>query len=288
MLLQRAVECGATLWQPCTAIAMESDGPSYRCRIKHSETSEILEFRSRVVVAAYGSWENTAFRDQSEKPASSKDLLGFKAHFSHAHLEPDLMAMLAFPGGYGGIVNTDAERLSMSCCIQRGVLDQARSLYGVNNAGEALQRHLVASCGSLGKVLAGAVREGRWLAAGPVRPGMHNHSRGNFFYVGNAAGEAHPIVAEGISMAIQSGWLLSDILLRPTGRPEGSEKAAREYLRSWSRYFRPRILAAAVFARIALSPFGRAVAMRLLQAFPRLITMGARLSGKRAEMALSE
>jgi flavin-dependent dehydrogenase len=33
------------------------------------------------------------------------------------------------------------------------------------------------------------------------------------FLIGNIAGEAHPIVAEGISMAMQSGWLLARLLL---------------------------------------------------------------------------
>ena len=32
------------------------------------------------------------------------DLLGFKARFAHARLPPELMPLIAFPGGYGGLV----------------------------------------------------------------------------------------------------------------------------------------------------------------------------------------
>ena len=75
--------------------------------------------------------------------------------------------------------------------------------------------------------LAGAEREGPWLASGPLRPGVRLGQGDGIFRVGNAAGEAHPIVGEGISMALQSAFVLA-ALLGPDGvrlvdrRPRGS------------------------------------------------------------------
>ena len=70
------------------------------------------------------------------------------------------------------------------------------------------------------------LEEGSWRSAGPIRPGYEAHA-GGIFLAGNAAGEAHPVVAEGISMAMQSSSLLVRRLLETTvagkhiNRPRG-------------------------------------------------------------------
>ena len=48
--------------------------------------------------------------------------------------------------------------------------------------------------------MAGASRLGAWLSAGPIRPGIRSGGRRGIFRAGNCAGEAHPVIAEGISI----------------------------------------------------------------------------------------
>ena len=69
------------------------------------------------------------------------------------------------------------------------------------------------SRGAVADVLTRAEVSGEWLAAGPIRPQVRSCGQDGVFLLGNAAGEAHPIVAEGISMAIQSAWLLCERLI---------------------------------------------------------------------------
>ena len=66
---------------------------------------------------------------------------------------------------------------------------------------------------------AGARLQGGWLATGPIRPGIRLPAQCGVFLVGNAAGEAHPVVAEGISMAMQAAWLLARTFLASRGGP---------------------------------------------------------------------
>ena len=40
--------------------------------------------------------------------------------------------------------------------------------------------------------------------------------------VGNAAGEAHPLIGEGMTMALQSAWLLSQTLQQARSKPSAS------------------------------------------------------------------
>jgi flavin-dependent dehydrogenase len=75
------------------------------------------------------------------------------------------------------------------------------------SAGAAVLAHAMKNCRGLREALEDAICEEQWLAAGPLRPGRREAREDGYFAVGNAFGEAHPIVAEGISMAVQSAWL---------------------------------------------------------------------------------
>ena len=123
------------------------------------------------------------------------------------------MPLLVFPGGYGGMVTADHGRVSISCCIRRDVLSGLRQRFGNIAAADALWRHVLASCRGVETVLAGAELDGPWLAAGPIHPGIRAGYDQGIFRVGNIAGESHPVIAEGISMALQSGWLLARELI---------------------------------------------------------------------------
>ena len=79
------------------------------------------------IVAAHGSWESGPMPTQDlRRPPRPSDLFGFKASFIGGALPPDLMPLLAFPGGYGGMVHTDGGRVSLSCCIRRDQLERCR------------------------------------------------------------------------------------------------------------------------------------------------------------------
>jgi flavin-dependent dehydrogenase len=243
-----------------------------------------MTMKARIVVAAHGSWEPGTLPTQSSRhPPRASDLFAFKAHFRNCSLPAGLMPLLVFPGGYGGMVHSDSGRTSLSCCIRRDYLEQCRCRWQHATAGAAVIAHIQTSCRGVAEALAGATRDGAWLSAGPIRPGIRACRGDGIFTVGNAAGEAHPIVAEGISMAIQSAWLLCEHLVARqdavfAGR--GVEAIGRDYAASWRDNFARRIRAAAVYAHLAMRPATAAPATALLKLAPHLLTLGAYLSGK--------
>src|SRR5439155_18577051 len=153
------------------------------------------------------------------------------------------MPLLTFPGGYGGMVHTDHDRVSLSCCVRRDTLERCRETG--KTAGACVLQYMTAACEPLRHVLDRAVLEDGWRSAGPIRPGIRARIRDGIFLAGNAAGEAHPAIAEGISMAMQSGWLLARHLI--AGTPH-------DYARDWRRVLAPRIHPAGVVAQCALRP----------------------------------
>jgi flavin-dependent dehydrogenase len=243
--------------------------------------------RSRLIIAAHGSWECGAMPTQALRyPPLAGDLFGFKAHFTNSALPTDLMPLIAFPGGYGGMVHTDGRRVSLSCCIRRDQLTRCRQRLPRAKAGAAVLAHIEASCKGVAVALSAATLEGVWLSAGPLRTGMRTFGKDGIFAVGNAA-EAHPIVAEGISMAIQSACVLCEQLiarqdtLRHTAFTSDVLASIRhEYATTWQKNFSGRLHMAALFAHLFMRPICTRIAAGMLERVPQLLTQGARWSGK--------
>jgi flavin-dependent dehydrogenase len=193
------------------------------------------------------------------------------------------MPLLIFPGGYGGMVHSDSGRLSLSCCIRRDELMRCRERRQGHSAAEAVSQHIQASCQGVREALKHAKLDGAWLSAGPIRPGIRKRYADGIFFIGNIAGEAHPIIAEGISMAMQSAWLLcQNLLARQENR--AATEIGRAYAAKWKRRFAPRIYAASAFAHLAMSRNAAVLALPILKQFPGFLTFGAQLSGKATQL----
>jgi len=184
------------------------------------------EIAARTVIVACGSWNAKGMFAVKSAPMPS-DLFAFKAHFTASRLPPGVMALLAFPGGYGGLVHSDAGRTSLSCCIRRDALARVRADYP-GRAAQAMLAHVMATTRGAQEAVEGARLEGSFLSTGPIRPGLRRLSRDGIYFTGNIAGEAHPIIAEGISMAIQASGLLAGLLIQGRGK---------DYPFAWRRRF---------------------------------------------------
>jgi flavin-dependent dehydrogenase len=286
LLLGQALDGGVDLLQPWRATACRSLADAYAVEAKSS--SDTVELVAPVVIDAHGSWEAGVYPGSALcERQSGSDLFAFKAHFTNGALAPARMPLLAFPGGYGGLVTSDGGRMSFSCCVRRDALKACRTAAPGSSAGNAVFAHVSRTCRGFREAAEGAVREGPWLAAGPLQPGMRFIGRDGCFAVGNAIGEAHPIVAEGISMALQSAWLLCERLVAAPRSLRGAawRAVARDYEAAYRANFAQRIAVSRVFAAAAMRPAAAGVVARVLQGAPGLLAFGARWAGKTAALA---
>ena len=266
-LLERAAHRGARVCQPVAVRRLTGSPGDFT-----AETDDAPQ-HARVVIAAHGSWEHGELPTQMpRRTARPSDLFGFKAHFTGASLDRRLMPLVLFPGGYGGMVQTGRDRTSFSCCIRRDALAHCRARHPRDSAGEAVIAHVRDACRGVRESLDGATLVDAWLAAGPIRPGIRPRAAAGIYTIGNAAGEAHPLVAEGISMAMQSAWLLCDALLR--------SRAAEARVRA-AKWRRQRAGYSAAFAALTTSTPTAAVSAAVLRHVPAILTWGARCSSSR-------
>ncbi len=284
LMLEAAVRAGADLWQPCRVACIESLNQGWRCEISYGDDSTSLV--ARTIVAANGSWEKSPWLPDCWVPHQASDLLAFKAHFDGADLAFDLMPLLVFRGGYGGMVWSDAGRVSLSCCISRRTLDQCRK--SEERAGDAVLRHLRHVRG-VADALKHAKLQGIWLSAGPIRPGIRGAFADGVFV------SATPPARHIRSSPMASAWPCSPPRYSAAywSREQDSLDDAssladvgRAYAGSWRAHFASRIHAAAVFAHTLMRPESAALALALPKRFPALLTFCAALSGKTKQIPI--
>lgn len=299
-LLVRAQSLGAIVLQPARVRALSGDVGAFECLVAPlgrqqrapNERAGVRRIRAPIVIDAHGSWERepAVAGDQAaiSDPAAarrSSDLFGFKANYLNTALAPGYLPVLALPGGYGGLVVADGGRTTLACCIRRDTLSASRALMPQAPAGIAVEAFLRRSIPGLGAMLQNAERDGHWLSVGPLQPGIRVDAVNGAFRVGNSAGESHPLIGEGITMALQSSTLLAEILTRraPTAIDRQSGIAMhRSYAAAWRSRFAPRLRLAALYAQIAMRPALARPARDLLRHWPALLGSAARLAGKAA------
>ncbi len=287
LLLAQAQAAGAAILQPWSVRSIGGSAGDFSCVVRAVDSHQTAILRAPLFISAQGSWEISPWTrmDHSRKLQSS-DLLAFKANFSGAALDAGLLPVISFRGGYGGMVIADQGLLTIACCIRADRLESVRRAAPGSSAGGAVVDMLKRECAGVAVVLQDARREEAWLAAGPLHPGIHFNSNDAVFRIGNAAGEAHPIIGEGMSMAMQSAWILCAHLVR-AGAPRGQRLSAATqrqiralYTAEWRHAFTHRLRLAAVFAHVAMYPSVFSTPLSLMRHFAPLLNYAAKLSGK--------
>ncbi len=289
-LLELACEAGATVWQPWAVESLEGLPGAFRCAVRHTKTAQGAALTAAVAILANGSWEPLpAQRAQRRAQRRPSDLLAFKANFRAGALPEGVLPVLSFAGGYGGMVVAGTEVLTLACCVRADRLEQWRRAAPGCAAGEAVEAALRREVAGVEAALVNAVRVHPWMAAGPLQPGVQLRADDTVFRIGNAAAEAHPIIGEGMSMAMQSAWLLCAQLLGARAPLQGDpaelaswqRQVARRYARLWHRQFALRLRLAALLAHAAMRPrWSGPVLGAVLQRWPSLATRAVAWCGK--------
>lgn len=285
LLLEQARHCGAHLFQPWAVHGIDGAPGCFHCCISEVRSTRKLILNAPVLIAAYGSWEPVPGTPADRPPPHrASDLFAFKANFATTDLERGLLPLFSFAGGYGGMVVDGQASTTLAFCMRRDTLAACRQSVPDVKAAEAALTYVAQHCRGVRNMLAGARQCGGWLGVGPLRPGIRIRQQGDgAFLVGNAAGEAHPLIGEGISMAIQSAWLLVKVLA-PYRKQISDRKLQanlqRKYAHAWRQHFALRIHFAALFAHCAMRVALAGSMLPLLKRYPQILTYAAQWSGK--------
>jgi len=225
-LAEAAARAGADLRDGC-----EVTGLDRRDGLVVLATSGSCEVRARHVIAADGVHSPLARLAGWNEP-----LEAIPAIEAEVHVAPDTLgdraenAVFDFGDAPSGYAWTFPKRAHLSA----GVLSTERGRGGLR---AELDRYLARlgldhhECDARG-----------WLI--PTRPRSGGFARGHVMLVGDAAGLADPVTAEGISLALWSGRLSAESVLANTG------DASRAYERALAREILPELRVARALAHV--------------------------------------
>src|ERR1700728_197590 len=287
LLLEHARSLGVDIVQPAKVRRVSGAPGDFDCAYEHARGTQ-HRLRAAVVIDAHGPWERGPECHAAEHDGGGNlqprpsDLLAFKANFQGATLASGVLPVLCLPGGYGGMVVSDRGRTTIACCIRRTTLRQQREQARGASAGDVVEAYLRSSCGGVADVLRTAHREDTWHAVGPLRTGFHPRCVWGIARIGNAAAEAHPLIGEGICMALQSAAILAKLCGH---RPKDLRAAyivdvQRTHAATCRKEFLGRMRLAQLYARVAMQPSMANAAAIMMQTWPGTLTAGAELAGK--------
>jgi 2-polyprenyl-6-methoxyphenol hydroxylase-like FAD-dependent oxidoreductase len=288
LLVNRALALGVSVLQPARVRAVHGAPGAFRCDIDEARTAQCTTVHAALVVDAHGSWQRGPLFSPAEqlRPRTihrGSDLFAFKAVFQRTTLRPGTLPVMALPGGYGGMVIADQDEATLACCLRRETLAACRANSPHMPAGEAVEAYLRSSCLGVREALQGAQRAGPWLTVGPLRPGTDRPGADTLLRVGNAVGESHPLIGEGIAMALQSAVLLTLELRRRAPATINAREVfdvQRHYAVKRHHEFSRRLRVAALYAHVAMRPRLAGPVRAILGRWPALLSEAAWLANK--------
>ena len=187
------------------------------------------------VINASGSFNR--FSKDSIKPSLKK--VGFKAHFS-SQLKSSAVQLYFFDGGYLGICQVE-NNLTNLC----GWLDAKRAKhYGQNF--DLLLLEVAKQNKFFAQWLHQSQRKGEWIFTGHIALGLTEKAT-PWFSIGDAFGFVEPFLGQGMTMAIFSGFKVSQFL-------KSGSKESKKFSRMMKSQYLKRQIYSNIFHWLTLYP----------------------------------
>jgi flavin-dependent dehydrogenase len=249
-LLARAEEEGCQILRGVAVASLVYDGSEWIASLRNGET-----LRARTVFLATGKHDLHGF---GRRPAKQSDLIGFKLHWQ---LPPAQMQALhgymdlyLFSGGYGGISLIENGIANLCLVVRRSTLRRLGAwpeLFGEILRENRCLRRLLTN---------GRALWPRPLAIAPIPYGyLAAESRG-MWRVGDQAGVIPSFTGDGISIALHSAALATQMFL--------AGNSPTDYQRTLRAQLSRSMALATWLSRLAVTPAGRNSALIALSLFP--------------------
>lgn len=245
VLLRQAQACGVTVLEGESVTEPVLNGSDVRgVRLKDRQ------YFAPITIDATGRARILARKLNHGEPKSKRKLIAFKAHLRNTHVASGACEIYFYPDGYGGL-STVEDGISNLCFIITA--EQVKRHY---SNPDVIVREMVMKNRRAAYTLAQAQPESEWLSASWERfgRGQPNPTNG-LLAIGDSASFIDPFTGSGMLMALESGELVAEVIMRHREQLAAASLGAiyaAEYVRKfdarlriceWLRHaaFRPRL-----------------------------------------------
>ncbi len=270
-LLQRAADAGVTVMENASVAEVIEEKNQVRGVRLNVDGAE-REYEALVTIDATGRTRALARKlkslPQNAAPRPKAKLVAFKAHLEKTKVAEGVCEIYSYPGGYGGLSTIEGGVSNL--CFSTA----ARDLRRCQANPEVVLSEIVFRNRRAAYALEAATICSEWLSVSLESFGRQSPSPlSGLLAVGDSAAFIDPFTGSGMLMALESGELASQLILRhlPSLRENLSfTTLATEYSQDYRRRFDARLRISSVLRRLAYTPFLAEIGIVLFGASERL------------------
>lgn len=284
-LLRRAAEVGVEVREGTSVTSLNfANGRVAGVNLKTHNSEEpvsapiTIDATGRSRMLARMAAKNGSVRSQQ------RELVAFKAHLRNTSVAHGACEIYFYRGGYGGLSSIE-NGLSNLCFIVN-----ARDVRGCQSNTDRVVREIVCRNQRASHTLREAVLDSDWLAVSLEGFGRHSPTPfDGLLTIGDAASFIDPFTGSGILMALESGELVANTIMRrlPQLNELQLQTLSEQYRAAYERQFNSRLRLCSLIRRAAFAPGVADFAIRLFGASDTLRRQVARATRSQAKRNFS-
>jgi len=258
-LAKKAIENGVTIIQD-SVVNIEFLEDQFKI-----ETKSLLCFKAKIVIGAYGKRSAIDIKLDREFIKNEAPFLAVKTHMN-GNFPEDMVALHNFKGGYCGL--SKVEDGSINVCY----ITDFKSFKKYKDI-EDFQNNVLCENPNLKEIFENSTDLfPKPLTISQISFADKSPVENHILMCGDTAGLIHPLCGNGMSMAIRSGQMVSQLIIRYfNGKIKSRLDLEIVYKKSWNKEFKRRLkvgrIVAALFKKYNFSEF----MMLVLKSFPKLL-----------------
>ena len=258
-LAKKAIENGVTILQD-SVVYIEFLDNQFKI-----ETKGLLCFKAKIVIGAYGKRSAIDLKLDRDFIKNEAPFLAVKTHMK-GNFPEDMVALHNFNGGYCGL--SKVEDGSINVCY----ITDFKSFKKYKDI-EDFQKNVLCENPNLKEIFENSIDLfPKPLTISQISFADKSLVENHILMCGDTAGLIHPLCGNGMSMAIRSGQMVSQLIIRYfNGKIKSRLDLEIAYKKSWNKEFKRRLkvgrIVAALFKKYNFSEF----MMMVLKSFPKLL-----------------
>ncbi len=246
VLLRRAAEVGVDIREGATVVGPRTNTDSVH-GLKIRIGSEEREFEAPLTIDATGRARILA-RKLHHAHKQKPKLIAFKAHFQNTRVAPGACEIYFYKGGYGGLSSIEAGESNLCFIIS------AAQVKRCNSDPERVMREMVMKNPRASYTLGPAVTSSEWLSASWESFGRQSPAPAKgLLAIGDTAAFIDPFTGSGMLMALESGELAAEVILRHRQDLQ-TTTLATDYTTAYKEKFHSRLRLCSLLRRAAFRP----------------------------------
>jgi len=246
VLLRRAAQVGVDVVENGNVIGPQIDTDRV-CGISVRVDNSEQKFAAPLTIDATGRARILARKTNHTQKQKPK-LIAFKAHLQNTRVTSGACEIYFYPGGYGGLSNIEAGTSNLCFIIS------AEQVKRCHSEPYRVMREMVMQNPRARHTLEPARTTSEWLSASWESFGRQSPAPAKgLLAIGDAAAFIDPFTGSGMLMALESGELAAEVIVRHRDRLAATNLAA-EYHDRYRKKFDSRLKICSLLRRAAFSP----------------------------------